>query len=146
VRRVLLRSLAVVIILAATIWAIGALRQHLVLGTVAGEDRLTVTVDEGDRFTVAVPDRGGSIGDHWTVSASPSGIVEPIEERNVPSSWWERLFGRDSDLAGGGDGTTYFVYEATQRGEVAVIAANCYRGCDQPSPESRSVTWMITVR
>jgi hypothetical protein len=144
VRRVLLRSLAVVIILAATIWAIGALRVHLTFGTKIDESDLTVTVDEGDRFSLAVPDRGASVGDSWSAAATPDGVLQAVDNRKVMSNLADRLFGPEM---GGGGGTRYFVFEARKQGTARVVVTNCFRGCDNENTRrfARSVTWTITV-
>jgi hypothetical protein len=144
--RISLLVTAASLVLAGAATGAGAVRQHAVLGTVAGADRPAVDVDRGDRISIAVRDRGASVGDSWTATTTPAGTLGPVAERNVPSGWWERLSGRDGDLSGGGDGTTYFVYEAEQSGSATVTLVNCFQGCDEPSPFSRSVTWKITVR
>jgi len=146
VRRVLLWSLAVVITLMAATWATLTLHDRATFGSKLDETHLTATLHQGDRYSIGVRDRGASVGDHWTAATDPPGALDSIEQRNVPRNWRARLFGRDSDLAGGGDGTTYFVYEARRPGVATVTLDNCFQGCDWPSPETRSVTWQITVR
>ena len=90
--------------------------------------------------------RGASVGDSWTATVAPAGTLVPVAERTVPRSRWERVFGRDGELAGGGDGTTYFVFAARRSGSAVVTLVNCFQGCDEPSSLSRTVTWRITVR
>ncbi|MEU8607714.1 hypothetical protein AB0C29_06910 [Actinoplanes sp. NPDC048791] len=145
-RRVLSWSLAVAILLAAAVWGGLTLHERATFGTKINEEDLTVEVDEGDRFSLAVPDRGASVGDSWTATVAPAGKLEPVAERKVPDSWWSRLVGRDGDMAGGGGGTTYFVYEAKESGTAVVTVANCFQGCDEPSPLSRTVIWQVSVR
>lgn len=144
--RISLLVTATLLALAGVAIGVGAVRRHVVLGTVAGEDRPAVEVDRGDRVSIAVRDRGASVGDSWTAATAPPGTLVPVAEHNVPRSWRERLFGRDSELAGGGDGTTYFVYEAKRSGSATVTLVNCFQGCDEPTPESRTVAWQVTVR
>ena len=143
-RRVLSWSLAVAILLAAAVWGGLALHERATLGTKITEDDLTVEVDEGDRFSLAVPDRGASVGDSWTATVTPAGVVAAVEDRKVMSSVWDRVFGPE---AGGGAGTRYFIYTAEAPGTVRVTLANCFQGCREDDPQglSREVTWTVTV-
>src|SRR5437016_4905485 len=50
-------------------------------GGVHAEGTGTVVVDRGDRFSLAVPDRGASVGDHWTMSAEPDGTISPVRSQ-----------------------------------------------------------------
>jgi hypothetical protein len=136
-------SLAVVIIVVAAGWGALALRDHLTFGEKISEDRLTVTVGQGDRFSLAVPDRGASVGDSWSASVTPQNVLTAVDNRKVMSNIWDRVVG---PAAGGGGGTRYFTYTADVPGTVQVTLANCFQGCDRPSPLSRTVTWQLTVR
>ncbi|MEU8229344.1 hypothetical protein AB0C12_07035 [Actinoplanes sp. NPDC048967] len=143
-RRVLSWSLAVAILLAAAVWGGLTLRERATFGTKINEEDLTVEVDEGDRFSLAVPDRGASVGDAWSAAATPDGIVAAVEDRKVMSNVWDRVFGPE---AGGGAGTRYFIYTAETPGTVRVTLANCFQGCrdDDSRGLSREVTWTVTV-
>jgi hypothetical protein len=144
VRRVLSWSLAVAILLAAAVWGGLALHERATFGTKITEDELTVEVDEGDRFSLAVPDRGASVGDAWSATVKPDGVVATVEDRKVMSNVWDRVFGPE---AGGGAGTRYFIYTAEAPGTVRVTLANCFQGCrdDYSRGLSREVTWTVTV-
>lgn len=143
-RRVLWWSLAVVVIVAAVGWATLALRERATFGTKISEEELTVTVGRGDRFSLAVPDRGASVGDSWSATIIPEGVLDPVDDRKVMSNVWDRLVGPD---AGGGAGTRYFTYRAEGPGTARVTLTNCFRGCqdDYSLGVSRSVTWTVTV-
>jgi hypothetical protein len=143
--RIVLWSLAAVVLGAALNWGALELRHHVVYGTVIDESDLTVTVQRGERFSLSVPDRGASVGDEWSAAVEPAGILTTIENRMVMSNLFDRVFG---PLAGGGAGTRYFIYTANRRGTATVKLFNCFQGgCDQPGDKiSRGVTWEITVR
>jgi inhibitor of cysteine peptidase len=144
VRRVLSWSLAVAILLAAAVWGGLALHERATFGTKITEKDLTVEVDEGDRFSLAVPDRGASVGDAWSATVAPDGVVAAVEDRKVMSNVWDRVFGPQ---AGGGAGTRYFIYTAEGPGTVRVTLANCFQGCRDGYSRglSREVTWTVTV-
>jgi hypothetical protein len=137
-------SLAVVIVLAAGGWGARALWEHATFGRKISEDRLTVAVGQGDRFSLAVPDRGASVGDSWSATLTPEGVLTTVDNRKIMSNWRDRIFGPE---AGGGGGTRYFIFTAAAPGTVWVTLANCFQGCrdDYSRGISRSVTWMITV-
>jgi hypothetical protein len=145
VRRVLWTVAAVVVLAAGATWGGLAWHQHATYGTVVREDQKTLTVDRGDRFSLAVPDRGASVGDSWSSSVGPGGVLTPVDNRMVMSNLADRVFG---PLAGGGAGTRYFIYDGDRSGRATVTVANCFQGCDHPTKaaESRSITWTITVR
>jgi len=144
VRRVLSWSLAVAILLAGGTWAAVTLQERATFGTKITEDDLTVEVNEGDRFSLAVPDRGASVGDAWSATVTPDGVVAAVEDRKVMSNVRDRVFGPE---AGGGAGTRYFIYTAEAPGTVRVTLANCFQGCrdDYSRGLSREVTWTVTV-
>lgn len=136
--------LAVVLLLVAGGAGGYALWRHLTYGTVATEDDPVVRVDAGDRFSIAVPDRGASVGDWWTVKSSPEGPVALRGERMVPSNLSDRLFGPNP---GGGGGTRYFVFDAKKPGTVTITLHNCFQGCRDAQSDglSRTVEWQVTV-
>jgi hypothetical protein len=142
-RRVLLWSLGAVIILAAGGWGARALWEHATFGRKITQDQLTVTVGRGDRFSLAIPDRGASVGDSWSATVAPDGVLTQVDNRKIMSNRGDRIFGPE---AGGGGGTRYFVFTADAPGTARVTLANCFQGCDEPSPLSRTVTWQVTVR
>ena len=144
-KRILSWSLAALLLAATTTWAVAAIRHHVVYGTVAGEDHRTLTVDRGDRFSIAIRDLGRSVGDHWTAEATPAAAVRTLSERKVAGNLLERV-GIHIETMGGGQGTRYFRYDAIRTGTVTVTLSNCFQGCHEPSPYSRSVSWTITVR
>jgi inhibitor of cysteine peptidase len=145
VKRALWTVAALAVLAAAATWGSLAWHRHATYGTIAAEDRTTLTVTRGDRFSLAVPDRGASVGDSWSAGATPEGMLTPLENRMIMSNWADRIFG---PLTGGGGGTRYFVFRAARAGAVEVTLTNCFQGCDHPSQvaESRSVIWRITVR
>jgi hypothetical protein len=104
-----------------------------------------VVVHLGERFSLAVPDRGASVGDEWSATVAPAGLLSAGFSRQVPGNPMDRAFG--SQL-GGGAGTRYFPYTAKQRGTVTVQLANCFQGLcriRQANPNDRQVSWRITV-
>jgi hypothetical protein len=136
-------SLAVVIVLAAGGWGAVALWEHTTFGRKITETELTVTVERGDRLSLAVHDRGASVGDSWSATVTPEGILTPVGNRKTMGNLGDRLFGPS---AGGGGGTRYFSYTADAAGTARVSLTNCFQGCDEPTPLSRTVTWQVTVR
>jgi hypothetical protein len=134
-----------VAVVAALWWGGVAVYRHHVYGTVLTESRLTATVGVGDRFSLAVPDRGASVGDAWSARAGAGTVVSAQGRRTRPKSPLDR-FG--APRLGGGQGTTYFLYDATAAGSAQVTLTDCFQGCDHPvnQAQSRSVTWTITVR
>jgi hypothetical protein len=144
VRRVLLWSLAVVIIVAGVGWGVAALHEHATYGRKIAEDERTVTVGRDDRFSLSVPDRGASVGDSWSATVSPPGILTAAGNRKVMSNLWDRVFGPE---AGGGGGTRYVTFTADRPGSVQVTLSNCFQGCRDTYSQrlSRTVTWSITV-
>ena len=138
-------AIAAFVVLMAAVWGGVAWRRHATFGTIAGEDRTTLTVDRGDRFSLAVADRGASVGDSWSARVSPDGVLTSVDNRMVRGNIVDRIFGPQ---IGGGAGTRYFVYHADHAGTAAVTLSNCFQGCDHPTKaaESRSITWTVTVR
>jgi inhibitor of cysteine peptidase len=114
-------------------------------GEVHAEGTGTVVVDRGDRFSLSVPDRGASVGDHWTVSAEPDGTVSLARSQLIAGNIVDRVLG---PAPGGGGGTRYFVFEARRSGTVTVTLHNCFQGChDERTREaSRDTTWTVSVR
>ncbi|GAA3350511.1 hypothetical protein GCM10020358_76720 [Amorphoplanes nipponensis] len=137
-------SLAVVIIVVAGGWGVLTLRAHAIFGTKITEGEPAVRVGPGDRFSLAVPDRGASVGDSWSATVTPAGVLAAEGNRKVMSNFWDRVLGPE---AGGGGGTRYFTYTAEARGTARVTLANCFQGCrdDYSRGISRSVTWTVTV-
>jgi hypothetical protein len=145
VKRVLWTVAAIVVLAGAATWGGLAWHRHATYGTIATEDHPTLTLDRGDRFSLAVRDHGPSIGDHWTAQPPAGDMISAAGHRNIPFSLLARI-GIDTGEIGGGDGTTYFLYDARRSGTATVTLSNCYRGCTEPSPETRDVSWTITVR
>ncbi|WP_189334981.1 protease inhibitor I42 family protein [Actinoplanes ianthinogenes] len=143
-RRVAGLVLAVLVVVAGAGWGLYAWRRHATYGTMADQQELKVTLATGDRLTLVVPDRGASIGDHWTAQLPDSGVLRAVDERFTYSSVHDRLFG---PALGGGSGTRYFIFEASTPGEVTVTLTNCFRGCKFPADkaESTATTWLVTV-
>jgi hypothetical protein len=135
----------VVVVLGGLTWGGVVFYRHRVYGTVYSESQTSVTVGKGDRFSLAVPDRGGSVGDYWTARVDPAGLLGDQGKRTRHRALLDRV--RDP-LLGGGQGTTFFTYDATATGTAKVTLSNCFQGCDSPESKaaSRSVTWAITVR
>jgi inhibitor of cysteine peptidase len=104
-----------------------------------------VEVDRGSRFSLAVPDRGASVGDHWTVAVAPEGIAALTRSELVGGSILDRLFG---PATGGGGGTRYFVFVARHPGATTITLRNCFQGCDSDRTRgaSREAVWTVTVR
>lgn len=143
----------VVLVLSGITWAGLAIRQNVVYGEVFTEEKLTASVEIGDRFSLAVPDRGASVGDHWTAQTAPGAGLTFIEERVSSGIIGAIIDATSEPLVGGGGGTRFFTYEATERGTVTVTLSNCFQGCDparnatfQNDTETRSVVWTITVK
>jgi inhibitor of cysteine peptidase len=145
VRRALWTVALTVVLAAAATWGGFAWHRHATYGTIAGEDRTSLTVARGDRLSLAVPDRGPSVGDSWSAVMAPDGVLTQVDNRMIMSSLADRIFG---PLTGGGGGTRYFIYEADHSGAASVTVSNCFQGCDHPgkTAESRRITWRITVR
>jgi hypothetical protein len=114
-------------------------------GEVHAEGAGTVTVDRGDRFSLAVPDRGASVGDHWTVSAEPDGALALVRSQLIAGNIVDRVLG---PAPGGGGGTRYFVFDARRPGTATITLHNCFQGChDERTREaSRDATWTVRVR
>jgi inhibitor of cysteine peptidase len=114
-------------------------------GGVHAEGTETVVVDRDDRFSLAVPDRGASVGDHWTMSAEPDGTISLVRSQLIAGNIVDRVLG---PAPGGGGGTRYFVFDAHRPGTVTVTLHNCFQGChDERTREaSRDATWTVRVR
>lgn len=138
-------AIAALVVLIAAVWGGFAWRRHATFGTIADEDRASLTVARGERFSLAVPDRGASVGDSWSARIDPAGVLTTAESRMVRGNIADRIFGPQ---IGGGGGTRYFIYVADHAGTATVILSNCFQGCDHPTnaAESRNVAWTITVR
>lgn len=131
-----------VLLLAGLAVAAVMVRHHFVYGRVVDETQLTVTVHRGDRLSLAVPDAGASVGDSWSAVVAPDGMLRQVDNRKVMGNLLDRIFG---PAAGGGAGTRYFIYRADAAGAATVTLSDCFQGCHEPSPYSRSVVWTITV-
>jgi hypothetical protein len=144
-RRIVLAILAGVVLVGGTTWAVLAIRHRIQFGQVFDESDLHPAVAKGDRFSIAIPDRGGSVGDEWSATVTPADAVSAKGNVKVMSNLMDRVFG---PLDGGGAGTRFFTYVADQPGTVTVKLFNCFQGlCKNrnPDPYSRGVTWTITV-
>jgi hypothetical protein len=113
-------------------------------GAVYPADRLAVRVPAGARFSLAVTDRGASVGDRWEVTGPPGANVTFVRSELVMESLHDRLFG---PAPGGGGGTRYFTYDARTAGHTTITLHNCFQGCDHPSRQalSSTLTWDVTV-
>jgi hypothetical protein len=114
-------------------------------GDVHDEGAATVSVDRGHRFSLAVPDRGASVGDHWTAAVAPDGAAVLVRSEQPDANIAAWVFG---PLNGGGAGTRYFVFDARRSGSVTITLHNCFQGCrdDSTRKESRDVAWTVKVR
>jgi hypothetical protein len=144
VRRVV--SIVVVVAVLAVAAALGGalIRRHVVYGTVLDASSPSVTVKVGDRFSLKVPDRGPSVGDRWSATAEPDGVVTLVGDELISNSLSDRLFGPS---IGGGGGKHYFRFDAERAGQVTVTLTNCFQGCwdERTRAESTTVTWTVTV-
>jgi hypothetical protein len=114
-------------------------------GDVHDEGGPVVVVDRSHRFSLAVPDRGASVGDHWTAAVAPEGVVALVRSEQVAGNIVDRMTGPAS---GGGAGTRYFVFDARHSGAVTITLHNCFQGCqtDRTRALSRDAGWTVTVR
>src|SRR5262249_15679713 len=96
------------------------------------------------RFTLAVPDRGASVGDHWIVSMRPEGAVVLARSELIASNIVDRVFG---PARGGGAGTRYLVFDARRSGPAILTLRNCFQACgdERPGGGGGEVTWTIPV-
>jgi len=146
-------GLAAVLLVGGTAWAVAAIRHHLIYGTVFDEKALRPRIERGERFSLAVPDRGASVGDEWSATVSPDAVLRAHGDRQVMNDPIDRLFGSHigglfGPHIGGGEGTRYFTYVAGRTGTVTVQLTNCFQGLchsGRIDPWSRAVTWTITV-
>jgi hypothetical protein len=143
--RVAVGVLVAVVVLGGLAWGGVAVYRHQVFGTVYSESQLSVTLDKGERFSLAVPTSGGSVGDSWTASGDAAGLVGSPKERTRFGGLLDRV--RDP-LLGGGKGTKFFTYDASKAGTTSVALNYCFQGCDNPGTQDRkrTVTWNVTVR
>lgn len=109
------------------------------------ESDRSVTVDQGDVFTLTVPDRGASVGDHWTATVDDPARATEVRSALISDSLYDRIFG---PAIGGGGGHRLTTFRAGESGTTTITLANCFQGCHDPDKdaESRKVTWTITVR
>jgi hypothetical protein len=114
-------------------------------GDVHREGGAIITVAAGHRFSLAVPDRGASVGDHWSATVAPEGPVTLEHSEQIGGNLVDRLIG---PAAGGGAGTRYFVFDARRTGSVTITLHNCFQGCqtDRARAASREAAWTVTVR
>lgn len=140
----MLACVFVIVVAGGAWWGGVTVYRHQVFGTVLTESQLNETVAVGDRFSLAVPDRGASAGDAWSAAAVPDNVLTGRGRRTWPHSLLDR-FG--SPGRGGGRGMSYFLYDAKSAGTVKVALTDCFQGCDHPTDQtqSRTVTWTITV-
>jgi hypothetical protein len=142
-RRWLFALLAVVLVgLAGAAVVKGVQRARY--GDAHDEGATTVAVDRGGRFTLAVPDRGASVGDHWIASVRPEGAVVLARSELIAGNIVDRVFG---PAPGGGAGTRYLVFDARRSGPATVTLYNCFQACgdERTRALSREVTWTITI-
>src|SRR3981189_574935 len=78
-------------------------------GQVYGEAPSTVAVGRGGRFSLAVADRGASVGDRWAAELRPAEAVTLARSELVAGNLLDRLTG---PAVGGGGGTRYFTFDA----------------------------------
>ncbi|NJC69065.1 protease inhibitor I42 family protein [Planosporangium thailandense] len=116
--------------------------QRVRYGDIHTDGGSPVVAGPGHRFALAVPDRGASVGDHWTATVAPDGIVALVRSEQVAGNIVDRLIG---PAVGGGAGTRYFVFAARRAGTVVITLHNCFRGCDRGA-DRRDTVWAVTVR
>jgi hypothetical protein len=143
--RVVVWCVVLVIVVGGAVWGGVALYRHKVYGAVFSDSQLSGAVAVGERFSLAVPDRGPSVGDSWSATAGAGELVTARGQRTLHKAPIDRV---RAPLPGGGQGTTFFLYDAKAAGTATITLSNCFQGCDQPTPssETRNVTWTITVR
>jgi hypothetical protein len=114
-------------------------------GDVHDEGSAAVAVDSGHRFSLAVPDRTASVGDHWTAAVAPEGIATLAHSELIGGNVIDRVIG---PATGGGDGTRYFVFDARRPGSATITLHNCFQNCnsDRTREASRDAVWTVTVR
>ncbi|GAA4946512.1 hypothetical protein [Actinoplanes utahensis] len=140
--RVVVWPVAALLLVGGLGWGGFALYRYETYGTEFTEADLTVEVDAGDRFSLAVLDRGGSVGDGWSAEAGPLLTAQGDRTRYDSLSAYV-----GEPPAGCCSGTTLFVFDAATAGKTQVTLTNRFQGGHDPSdPENRSVTWEITVR
>ena len=143
-KRIVLFGVVLVLLVAVGGVAGRAIRRNLHYGAIADEHNTTVRVDVGDRFSLKVPDRGASVGDSWTASTDPAGMVELVGTELVASKLMDRIF---EPALGGGGGSRYFRYDAKRAGRVTITLSNCFQDCrnERTDAESRTVAWTVIV-
>jgi inhibitor of cysteine peptidase len=145
--RWLLVTVAVVLLLVVAAALFGPrVYERFRYGGIYGAERLTVQVGAGDRFSLAVPDRGASVGDRWEVATVPDAAVANLVRNELAvASLHDVIFG---PAPGGGGGTRYFTFAARGRGHTTIALHNCFQGCDRPFRQrlSPTITWDVTVR
>lgn len=128
-----------VLVVAGAVWGGLAVRSNLRYGYTADESQLSFTVDRGDRLTLVVYDRGGSVGDKWSYRIDPATGASYVDDEGPRNR---------GGLIGCCSGDHRYIFRAAESGQVTITLVNCYRGCrtDADRAESREVTWTITVR
>jgi hypothetical protein len=136
-----------VVLIVVAVGAVIAVRgvQRARYGPVYDERTAAVSVDRGGRLTLSVPDRGASVGDHWTVQVRPDQGLELVRSQLIAHNLVDRLIGPAN---GGGGGHRYVTFDARRSGPVTVTLQDCFQGCrdDRTRAASRTVTWTVTVR
>ncbi|MFY1669103.1 protease inhibitor I42 family protein [Plantactinospora sp. WMMB334] len=143
-RRVVLicAALALLVVVAAVVGLV--IRRQIRYGAIADQETGSISVDVGDRFSLRVPDRGPSVGDRWSASTEPAGLVEQVGDELVSDSLGDRLLG---PALGGGGGFRYFRFDAERAGQVTITLSNCFQGCRNERTRSRSTAtvWTVTI-
>jgi hypothetical protein len=143
-RRVLLRTAGAILLVVAVTWASVAAYRRVRYGREYDESRPAVRVGTGDRFSVEVHDRGGSVGDSWTAKTEPEGLLTARGDVLRGTFLISDVLPASDGCCGG---TRLFTFDAGRPGTVTVTLSNCFQGCDSPTGRrySRSVAWAVTV-
>jgi hypothetical protein len=134
---------AVVLIVAATAGSV-VVYHKVTDGTLHGEPEQDIKTSAGSVFSLVVPDRGPSVGDGWSASASDAAVAEQVRSTVVADSLTGRWFGRPprDEL-----GQRRFTFRALAPGTTTITLTNCVRGCadERDRALSRTVSWNVTV-
>lgn len=143
-RRWMAWSVAAVILLVVVVAGGTAIHRRVTYGHFHDEADRSITTSVNAVFTVVVPDRGASVGDHWTVAVGDSAIARQVRSTLVSDGIVDRLFGPEP---GGGGGKRFVTFRAKAAGVTTIDLTNCFQGCDndRTRAESRTVSWTVTV-
>jgi hypothetical protein len=136
-QRILAGILAALVLVGGITWAVQAIRHRVRYGQTFDESALHPAVAVGDRFSLAIPDRGASVGDQWAATVTPANAVTDEGSTQELSSLTERIFGAQD---GGGAGTRYFTYTADRPGAVTVATASSHRATVASSEPAAAVS------